>query len=86
MQFSLGQPAPDPLSMLWQITLSALYGALMAPIIFRIARWAMMPNLGPGSDPMQRRRKATMTSQSVLAKPTIDTRRRRKLSRRRSSF
>lgn len=84
MQFSLGQPAPDPLSMLWQVLLSAVYGALMAPIIFRIARWAMLPNLGRGGDPMERRRKATMTSQSVLASPTIDTRRRRKLTRRRS--
>lgn len=84
MQFSLGQPAPDPLGMLWQVLLSAVYGALMAPIIFRVARWAMLPNLGPGGDPMHRRRKATMTTGTVLASPTIDTRRRRKLSRRRS--
>jgi rod shape-determining protein MreD len=86
VQFSLGQPAPDPLSMLWHVMLSAIYGAALAPFIFRIARWAMLPSLGRGGDPMERRRRATMTSQTVLASPTIDTRRRRKLMRRRGGF
>jgi rod shape-determining protein MreD len=86
MQFSLGQPAPQPLSMLWQTLLSGVYGAILAPPIFRVARWAMLPSLGRGGDPFERRRKATMTSQSVLAAGSIDTRRRRKLGRRRSNF
>jgi hypothetical protein len=86
MQFSLGQPAPQPLSMLWQILLSGVYGALMAPVIFRVARWAMLPTLGRGGDPFERRRKATISNQSVLAAGTIDTRRRKKLGRRRSNF
>ncbi|MFT4049136.1 MAG: rod shape-determining protein MreD [Solirubrobacterales bacterium] len=82
MQFSLGQPAPDPISMLWQVLMSAVWGALLAPLVFRVARWAMLPAIGLSADPVHRRRRATMTSQSVLAAPTIDTRRRRKLGRK----
>ncbi len=83
LQFSLGQPAPEPLAMLWQILMSAVWGALLAPIVFRVARWAMLPAIGLGADPVHRRRRATIASQSVLAAPTIDSRRRRKLSRKR---
>jgi rod shape-determining protein MreD len=83
MQFSLGQPAPDPLSMLWQVLMSAFWGALLAPVVFRFARWAMLPSIGTSGDPVHRRRRATIASQSVLASPTIDTRRRRRLSRKR---
>jgi rod shape-determining protein MreD len=86
MQFSLGQPAPDPLSMLWQTLLSGVYGALLAPPVFRVARWAMLPSLGRGGDPFERRRRATTTSSSVLAAGSIDTRRRRRRSRRRSNL
>jgi rod shape-determining protein MreD len=82
MQFSLGQPAPEPLSMLWQTFMSGVFGALLAPPIFRMARWAMLPTLGR-DDPFFRRRRASFTSSSVLAAGTIDTRRRSKLSRRR---
>lgn len=82
MQFSLGQPAPEPLSMLWQVLMSGVWGALLAPLVFRIARWAMLPAIGLAADPVHRRRRATIASQSVLASPTIDTRRRRKLGRR----
>jgi rod shape-determining protein MreD len=77
VQFSLGQPAPEPLRFLWETFLSGVYGALMAPIIFRMARWAMMPTLGR-DDPVYRRRRATFTNQRVLADPTINTRNRRK--------
>jgi rod shape-determining protein MreD len=83
MQFSLGQPAPNPGSMLWQTLMSGVYGALLAPIVFRMARWAMLPTLGR-DDPFFRRRRASFSSQSVLASPTIDTRRRRRLGRRKS--
>lgn len=83
MQFSLGQPAPEPLSMLWQVLMSALWGALLAPIVFRVARWAMLPAIGTSGDPVHRRRRATIASQSVLAAPTIDTRRRKRLGRKR---
>lgn len=83
MQFSLGQPAPAPISMLWQVLMSAIFGALLAPIVFRVARWAMLPAIGLSADPVHRRRRATVTSQSVLAAPTIDMRRRRRLGRRR---
>lgn len=83
MQFSLGQPAPNPASMLWQTLMSGVYGALLAPIVFRLARWAMLPTLGR-DDPFFRRRRATFSSSSVLAAPTIDTRRRRRLSRKRT--
>jgi rod shape-determining protein MreD len=83
VQFSLGQPAPQPWQMLWQTALSGLYGALLAPSAFRLARWAMMPTLGR-DDPVLRRRRATITSQRVLAAPTIDSRnRRRRISRAR---
>lgn len=85
LQFSLGQPAPEPLSVLWQILISGLWGALLAPLVFRAARWAMLPAIGAGGDPLRRRRRARITNQSVLAPPTIDTRRRRKLGRRRGS-
>lgn len=80
MQFSLGQPAPEPLSMLWQTLISGVYGALLAPICFRMARWALLPTLGR-DDPVLRRRRATITSQSVLAAPTINQRRRRRVGR-----
>ncbi len=83
LQFSLGQPAPEPLTMLWQVAVSGLYGALMAPLVFRVARWAMLPLIGAGADPVRRRRRAEITSQSVLAAPTIDQRRRRSTRRRR---
>ncbi len=83
MQFSLGQPAPEPLSMLWQTLMSGVYGALLAPPVFRLARWAMLPSLGR-DDPFFRRRRATITNQSVIAAGTIDTRRRRRLGRKRS--
>lgn len=83
LQFSLGQPAPQALSMLWQILMSAVFGALIAPVVFRVARWAMLPAIGLTADPVHRRRRATLTSQSVLAAPTIDTRRRRRLGGRR---
>lgn len=86
MQFSLGQPAPDPIAMLWQVLMSAFWGALLAPLIFRVARWAMLPAIGREGDPVRRRRRAEIKGQSVLSNPTIDTRRRRKLSRRRSGF
>lgn len=86
MQFSLGQPAPDPIAMLWQVLMSALWGALLAPLIFRVARWAMLPSIGREGDPVRRRRRAEIKSQSVLSDPTIDARRRRKLSRRRGGF
>lgn len=82
IQFSLGQPAPDPWSMIWATLLSAIYGALMAPFIFRAARWAMLPTLGRG-DPVLRRRRATISSSSVLASPTIDKRSRRRAARQR---
>jgi rod shape-determining protein MreD len=78
MQFSLGQPAPQPLGILWQVLMSAAWGALLAPVVFRVARWAMLPTLGPGGDPVRRRRRATIASQSVLAAPTISPRRRRR--------
>lgn len=83
LQFSLGQPAPEPISMLWQVLMSAIFGALLAPLVFRLARWAMLPAIGQTADPVHRRRRATLTSQSVLAAPTIDARRRRRLSGRR---
>jgi rod shape-determining protein MreD len=82
LQFSLGQPAPEAVAMLWQVVMSGLFGALLAPPIFRVARWAMLPAIGLGADPVYRRRRAAITSQSVLASPTIDTRRRRRLTRR----
>lgn len=82
LQFSLGQPAPEPLTMLWQVAMSGIYGALLAPIVFRVARWAMLPAIGLGADPVHRRRRAAIASQSVLAAPTIDTRRRKRLTRR----
>lgn len=81
MQFSLGQPAPQPLSILWQVLMSGAYGALLAPPVFRVARWAMLPSIGLGGDPVHRRRRATVTSSSVLAAPTIDRRRRRRRRR-----
>jgi rod shape-determining protein MreD len=83
MQFSLGQPAPNLVSVLWQTLMSGVYGALLAPIVFRMARWAMLPTLGR-DDPSHRRRRATFSAQSVLASPTIDTRRRRRLGRKRT--
>lgn len=82
LQFSLGQPAPEPLAMLWQILMSGVYGALLAPIVFRACRWAMLPAIGLGADPVHRRRRATIATQSVLASPTIDPRRRRRLGRK----
>lgn len=85
MQFSLGQPAPQPISMLWQVMMSGIYGALLAPVVFRIARWAMLPAIGPGGDPLRRRRRATITSSSVLTSPTIDGRRRGRRGLRRRS-
>lgn len=84
MQFSLGQPAPEPLTMLWQTLLSGVYGALLAPPIFRVARWAMLPTLGR-DDPFMRRRRATISNQSVLAAGSIDARRRKRLGRKRGS-
>jgi hypothetical protein len=84
VQFSLGQPAPAPLEMLWQVIMSGVYGALLAPIVFRMARWAMLPTLGR-DDPKIRRRRATITSQRVLADPTINSRnRKRRINRARS--
>lgn len=83
LQFSLGQPAPEPLSMLWQVLMSGVWGALLAPPVFRVARWAMLPMIGSGADPVYRRRRAETTTQSVLAAPTIDPRRRRGSRRRR---
>ena len=83
VQFSLGQPAPDPVSMLWQILMAAIFGALLAPLCFRMARWALLPTLGR-DDPDRRRRRAEITTQSVLAAPTIDQRRRRRAARRSS--
>lgn len=83
LQFSLGQPAPDPLAMLWQVVMSGAWGALLAPLVFRVARWAMLPAIGLSADPVHRRRKATVTSQSVLSNPTINPRSRRKAARKR---
>lgn len=83
LQFSLGQPAPEPLSMLWQVLMSALWGALLAPLVFRVARWAMLPAIGLGADPVHRRRKATFASGSVLAPPTINRKRGRRSTGRR---
>lgn len=83
VQFSLGQPAPDPLQMVWNVVMAGIYGALLAPPIFWLARWAMMPTLGR-DDPVHRRRRATISSQRVLADPTINSRnRRRRISRAR---
>lgn len=78
MQFSLGQPAPRPLSLLWQVGLAGAYGALLATPVFRAARWAIMPALGGGrDDPLFRRRRASLASTRVLHEPTIQPRRRR---------
>ncbi len=85
MQFSLGQPAPEPWSMIWTTLLAGVYGALMAPLIFRAARWAMLPTLGR-DDPVMRRRRATISSQSVLATPSINKRARRRATRQRKRF
>lgn len=82
VQFSLGQPAPEFWSMLWTTLISGAYGALMAPLIFRAARWALLPTLGR-DDPYRRRRRATISSQSVLASPTIKQRSRRRAARQR---
>ncbi|MGH2906000.1 MAG: rod shape-determining protein MreD [Solirubrobacterales bacterium] len=84
MQFSLGQPAPQPWQMLWQVIMSGLFGAVLAPVVFRMARWALLPTLGR-DDPMFRRRRATIATSRVLADPTINSRsRRRRISRARS--
>lgn len=82
LQFSLGQPAPEPLTMLGHVLMAGIWGALLAPPVFRIVRWAMLPGIGAGADPVHRRRRATTVSQSVLAAPTIDSRRRRRVGRR----
>lgn len=82
MQFSLGQPAPQAVSVLWQILMSGVYGALLAPLVFRIARWALLPMIGDGGDPVHRRRRATTTSTSVLMPPTRGFGRRSRRQRR----
>lgn len=82
VQFSLGQPAPEFWSILWTTLLSGVYGALMAPLIFRAARWALLPTLGR-DDPVRRRRRATLSTGSVLASPTINQRSRRRAARQR---
>lgn len=84
MQFSLGLPAPKLLPLLWQTLWYAVFGALLAAPIFRLARWAVMPALGR-DDPMLRRRRAVLAPTSVLEKPTINprSRGRRITSRRR---
>lgn len=82
VQFSLGQPAPHFWTMVWTTLLSGIYGALMAPLVFRAARWALMPTLGR-DDPVRRRRRATIATGSVLANPTINQRSRRRAARMR---
>ena len=67
--------------MLWQILLiAALYGALLAPPIFRVARWAMLPDTrrdDPISPPPARQHDAPERARD----PTIDPRRRARRSR-----
>lgn len=82
VQFSLGQPAPEPWKLLWTAALAGVYGALMAPLVFRAARWALLPTLGR-DDPVLRRRRATVSSSTVLASPTINQRTRRRAARQR---
>jgi rod shape-determining protein MreD len=77
MQFSLGQPAPLFLSLLWQTLLIAAYGALLANPMYRAARWAMMPSLGGRDDPLFRRRRASLASTRVLEPSRLGERRRR---------
>ena len=81
VQFSLGEASPGIWTLVWNTLLSAVYGALLAAPAFRLARWALLPTLGR-DDPMFRRRRATIASQSVLASPTIDQRSRRRRVRR----
>lgn len=81
IQFSLGEASPGIWTLVWNTLLSAIYGALLAAPAFRLARWALLPTLGR-DDPMIRRRRATIASQSVLASPTIDQRSRRRRVRR----
>lgn len=73
MQFSLGQPAPQLGPLLWQTLWTAVFGALLAAPVFRVARWAVMPGLGR-DDPMFRRRRAVLAPTSVLEKPSINPR------------
>ncbi|MFY9487511.1 MAG: rod shape-determining protein MreD [Solirubrobacterales bacterium] len=79
MQFSLGQPAPEFWPMFTQTLWSGVFGAILASPLYKLARWALMPSLGR-SDPMIRRRRADLVPTSVLAPPTIDLRRRRRLA------
>lgn len=81
IQFSLGEPAPGLWTLVWNTLLSGVYGALLAAPAFRLARWALLPTLGR-DDPDFRRRRATISSQSVLAAPTINQRSRRRRVRR----
>lgn len=76
MNFSLGQPAPLILPLLSHTLWAAVFGALLATPIFRIARWALLPTLGR-DDPLFRRRRASIAPTSVLEAPTISSRRRR---------
>lgn len=82
LQFSLGLPAPRALPLLWQTLWSAVFGALLAAPVFKLARWAVMPTLGR-DDPVLRRRRAVLAPTSVLAPPSIKPRARRGGGRRR---
>lgn len=80
IQFSLGEPAPRPLPLLWQVSVATLFGALLAIPAYRVVRRAMLPTLGY-DDPLRRRQRAS-TVEYRLGNPREAPRRRRKRKRR----
>lgn len=77
IQFSLGEPAPRPLPLLWQTTVATLFGALLAIPVFRVARRAMLPTLGY-DDPMRRRQRASTVAYQLGNPREAPARRRRR--------
>lgn len=80
IQFSLGEPAPRPLPLLWQTTVATLFGALLAIPAYRVARRALMPTLGY-DDPVRRRQRASTVAYQ-LGNPREAPRRGRRARRR----
>lgn len=75
IEFSLGEPAPLALPLIWHTMVATAFGALLAIPAFRVTRWAMLPALGY-DDPLRRRRKASTVAYR-LGNPREATRGRR---------